>query len=256
MGIEIKVELNLTEIYEDALQPVCKQVGRVFEDMGKTARLILAPITLCGIAHDRFDKWCARLSNEVDEKNMAEPQPNILIPTLAGLSINPDETLLGEMFFNILKSSVDKTKQQILNPAFPKILEQLSRDEARILTLLKLNGAIDCVYYSFSNEESIYEEQVIEVSHNFDKDFFGMYKNHLMLLGLITVGFYKEGEAYFQRNKDLIPYNSAEGKEILKNKQDGYKTINKLFQRLGYTSFGRAFAEVCINDKCKEYCGD
>lgn len=68
---------------------------------------------------------------------MQSPNINILIPTINGLSLNLDETLLGKMFFNILQNSVDKTKQKFLSPAFPKILEQLTKDEAIMLVLLK-----------------------------------------------------------------------------------------------------------------------
>ena len=137
-----------------------KQIGGALGDLTKTARLLLAPLSLCGIANDRFQKWCDRMRNEVKEKNMIEPEPNILIPTLSGLAINPDETLLGEMFFNILQSSIDKTKQKFLSPAFPKILEQISKDEAKILTLLKIHQYIKPYFQCYLDQ---YKDQYLSL---------------------------------------------------------------------------------------------
>lgn len=250
----LNINLDITEIYKDTLQPSMKQVGMALEDLTKTARLLTAPLSLGGITNDRFQKWCDRMRNEVKEENMIEAQPNILIPTLCGLAINPDETLLGKMFFNILRNSVDKTKQKFLSPAFPKILEQISKDEAEILTLLKIYQYIDNTYYMIANENGIYEEKCIEVSYNIDKCFFTIYKNHLALLGLLTGTYYQQTEVFFEINGNLILQDSPQGREIINNQQaKNYKNICKYFYRLEFNEFGKVFAEICIDKKCEEY---
>lgn len=249
----IDIKFDLTESYKDALQPAMKQIGGALGDLTKTARLLLAPLSLCGIANDRFQKWCDKMRNEVKEKNMIEPEPNILIPTLSGLAINPDETLLGEMFFNILQSSIDKTKQKFLSPAFPKILEQISKDEAKILTLLKIYQHINHICYMSTNKNKILEEECIEVPYSIDKDFFPMHKNHLTLLGLLTTVSHKPSKAFFVVDGKFT-LNTSQGQEIIENKQvENYISVGKYFYRLELNDFGKAFAEVCITKKCEEF---
>lgn len=153
MDIEIKDDKTLGKIYEDAFQPAVKQIGGALEDTLKTARLLLAPLSLCGVGTDRFQRWCDRIRTNIKDENMQSPNPNILIPTINSLSINLDDTLLGEMLFNILQSSVDKTKQEFLSPSFPKILEQISQEEAKILTLLKMYEYINFSCYTQDEKE-------------------------------------------------------------------------------------------------------
>lgn len=251
MQMPIDIKFDLTEPYKDALQPAMKQIGGALGDLTRTARLLLAPLSLCGIANDRFQKWCDRMRNEVKEENMTEAEPNILVPTLSGLAINPDETLLGEMFFNILKSSIDKTKQKFLSPAFPKILEQISKDEAKILTLLKLHQYINHTCYVSTNKNKMLEEECIEISCNINKDFFPMHKNHLTLLGLLMTVSYKPSKPFFTVNGKFI---SNQEQETIGNKQvEDYISIDKYFYRLELNDFGKAFAEVCITKKCEEF---
>lgn len=258
MGFNIDITFDTNEVYRDALQPAVKEIGKGLEDIAKTANLILAPFTLCGAYSTRFRKWCKRLENEIDEKNMQEAQPNILIPTLAGLAINPDETLLGEMFFNILKSSIDKTKQKFLSPAFPKILEQLSKDEAVILTLIKKYGEIRFEYLYWADKDTQeYREELEKVHSNeskIDRSLFLMHRNHLATFGIFKFSSFQESESLFKMVNQLINYKSLEGQKIITSgKSSEYQTICRLFQSITFNDFGKHFAEACISPKCEEY---
>lgn len=257
MDIEIKDDKTLGKIYEDAFQPAVKQIGGALEDTLKTARLLLAPLSLCGVGADRFQRWCDRIRTNVKDENMQSPNPNILIPTINSLSINLDDTLLGEMFFNILQSSVDKTKQEFLSPAFPKILEQISQEEAKILTLLKMHEYINFSCYTQDEKEKpqVYKEKIDKISNeNINKQFFLMHKNHLMLLNLVTYHFERQSETYFEIDGKLVNHKSLEAQEIFKqNKSSNYQIIVHNFYSLELNDFGKAFADICISEKCKEF---
>lgn len=249
MGINIDIKFDANEVYRDALQPAMKGVGKTLENIAKTANLILAPLTLCGVYGARFEKWCKRIENEVDEKNMQEALPNILLPTLTGLAINPDETLLGEMFFNILKSSIDKTKQKFLSPAFPKILEQLSKDEAVMLVLLKkqnyhyhIEMDLDRQQNCFVNERVILDEFPkgrLEFQENFR-----IYNDHLYNLNLSGCWKYKEQEPIYS-GKIIEQGSGAISHKV--PEQIGIRS----FMEFRLTDFGRYFAEACISSKCE-----
>ncbi|WP_305863079.1 Abi-alpha family protein [Helicobacter cholecystus] len=249
MNLNIKFDMN--EVYHDALQPAIKEIGKGLENIAKTANLILAPFTLCGAYGARFRQWCKRIENEIDEKNMQEAQPNILIPTLAGLAINPDETLLGEMFFNILKSSIDKTKQKFLSPAFPKILEQLSKDEAVMLVLLKRQNYhfhikldLDRQQNHFINEQTILDEfpkEKLEFQENL-----WIYNDHLHNLNLSGCWEYKQQEPIYSGR--IIEQGSGAFSCPIPE-QIGIKR----FMEFRLTDFGKHFVEACISPKCEEY---
>lgn len=249
-GMEMLKELA-PQIYQDGLHPAVKQIGGLCEDAMKTFRFIAFPLMLGRVGFHRFDNWCRRMSNEVDEKNMQEAQPNILLPTLAGLAINPDETLLGEMFFNILKSSIDKTKQKFLSPAFPKILEQLSKDEAVMLVLLKKQNYTLEIWESRTTKE--YEEKLIDIK---SKPFFGSdkpYKQTIKHNELETkkLDFQDQFIFYCDHLASLNIIECAEtNRDASKLESDG---ILMRYAQLRLTRFGQNFTNVCITSKCKEY---
>lgn len=43
-----------------------------------------------------------------------------------GLMLNQDSKSMSEMFYNLLKSSMDKETKDFVHPAFPQILKQMS----------------------------------------------------------------------------------------------------------------------------------
>lgn len=252
----MKNEKLTLEIYKDIAQPIARQAGIMLDEVGKLIFSSIYYPTKC--LNDRMQKWFEKIQNNVQKQNRIEAKPHITIPTLQNLALHDDDTLLGEMFFNILQSSVDKTKQKFLSPAFPKILEQLSQEEAKILTLLQMQDCIEFSYYGWTDKTTnLFKEKICEIKNdNIDREFFLMYRGHLSLLGLISISnAHNEGEAYFKDSDgNLINYKSKEGKNIIDtNQMDNYQTISKIFHLVTLSDFGVAFANICISDKCKDF---
>lgn len=134
---DIKSIIPLDKVYEDALSPAMKQIGKSLESVAKTSRFLLAPIDYLAAQHDRWERYLKKVSEKVNDENLIEGHPQIVIPTLEGLSLTYENSLLSELFINLLANSIDKTKQDLAHPAFPNIIKQLSHDEAVILFYLK-----------------------------------------------------------------------------------------------------------------------
>ena len=134
---EIKSLIPIDKVYEDALSPAMKQIGKSLESVAKTSRFLLAPFEYLSKQHDRWERHLEKVSQKVEKENLIEGHPQIVIPTLEGLSLTYENTLLSELFINLLANSIDKTKQEFAHPAFPNIIKQLSHDEAVILFYLK-----------------------------------------------------------------------------------------------------------------------
>lgn len=134
---DIKNIIPVDKVYKDALSPAMKQIGKSLESVAKTSRFLLAPLDYLAAQHDRWERYLKKVSEKVKDENLVEGHPQIVIPTLEGLSLTYENTLLSELFINILANSIDKTKQDLAHPAFPNIIKQLSHDEAVILFYLK-----------------------------------------------------------------------------------------------------------------------
>lgn len=81
----------------------------------------------------RFEKWCDKLDRDILPKNRINPEPHLLVPILEGMVYHTDDTPIQEMFYNLLKNAMDKTKQDLCHPSFPLILKQLSVDDIYFL---------------------------------------------------------------------------------------------------------------------------
>ncbi|NRT17190.1 hypothetical protein HNP99_003569 [Flavobacterium sp. 28A] len=166
---EIKSLIPVDKVYEDALSPAMKQIGKSLESVAKTSRFLLAPFEYLSKQHDRWERYLEKVSERVDKENLIEGHPQIVIPTLEGLSLTYENTLLSEFFVNLLALSIDKSKQDLAHPAFPSIIKQLSRDEAVILFYLKqknyeIKQKSDYVEEKnrFINKETLFEEFPME----------------------------------------------------------------------------------------------
>lgn len=237
------------EIYTDLLHPTASHLGLTIGELVKT---LLIPFSVSSkMINIRFDNWVNRISNEVKSENLVEATPNITIPTIQNLALNPDDTILGEMFFNILKASVDKTKKKFLSPAFPKLLEQLTRDECVFILLLsKQNYKIHHID-DYDDKKNVFFNRRTEIDE-LPKEYFDfpenirIYSEHLNHLNLAGCWQYKEQEPIFA-DEETTEINGAFSQTY--HKQIGLRT----FAEFKLTEFGKMFAEVCITDRCEDF---
>lgn len=238
-----------TEAYKDVASPIAKQIGSTLQEV---AKLVLAPVYYpTKLLNTRVENWFNRISKEIPKENLVEAAPNISIPAMQALALNQDDTLLGEMFFNILKSAVDKDKQKFNSPAFPKILEQLTRDECVFLVLLNKQSYkihqeqdFDETTNRFYNNREILNELPID---KFDfPDNYWLYSDHLNHLNLAGCWQYKEQEHIFDAEK-ITETNGAFS--TTRQRLIGIK----MFSEFRLTEFGKIFCNVCITEKCEVF---
>lgn len=219
--------------YNDVLSPIAKQAGTTLEEVGNLVfALFRYPAKILTL---RIVNWFKRIESEINKENLIEADPAITISTLQSLVLHQDESFLGEMFFNILKSSVDKTQQCNLSPAFPKILEQLTTDECIFLVLLndksyKFNRNFDLNMKNLEtkNIQILVNELPME-KFNFSENLW-IYKEHLEHLNLLKYKDYKEPDMSdddFENNQNITE-----------------------FAEFRLTEFGKMFCKICVSAKC------
>ncbi|WP_158634685.1 Abi-alpha family protein [Brachyspira aalborgi] len=67
-----------------------------------------------------------RLEKEIKQENIIKEEEiefTKILPIMDGLMLNQDNKLMGEMFYNLLKSYMDKETKDFVHPAFPQILK-------------------------------------------------------------------------------------------------------------------------------------
>ena len=243
------VKVIATEAYKDVASPIAKQIGSTLQEV---AKLILSPVYYpTKLLNTRIENWFDRITKEIPKENLVEAAPNISIPTMQALALNQDDTLLGEMFFNILKSAVDKDKQKFNSPAFPKILEQLTRDECIFLVLLnkqsyKIHQAQDfdeAKNMFYNNREILNELPVQKLDY---PENIWLYSDHLNHLNLAGCWQYRNQEPIFDAEK-ITETNGAFS--ATRQRQIGIK----MFSEFKLTEFGKMFCNVCITEKCDNF---
>lgn len=180
-----------------------------------------------------------KLSEDLKDKEIVEPERSTLIQSVEGMLLNENETPLHEMFYNLLKSSMDKNTSNLVHPAFIQILKQLSPEEARFL-LDVYNDKISRNYYARGDNQSIYDydyarrEQFSIITYK-DEDSNNNYNHIYQRLYFFNLILIKETGS----KKDVILGAPPEEKILVKDK-------------VILSKFGNDFIKICYNDKCKE----
>ncbi len=219
------------EAYKDVLSPSAREIGSILRNTIKVARFVFAPLDFLATQQDRWQRFLTKVATKVDEENMVEAPAQIVGPIIEGMLYLDDESLISEMFAQLLADSIDKTKQNVVHPAFPKIIQQLSHDEAVILYYLKRQSYIVKQQWDLKSGRI---ENMKTIKEGFPLSSLGypeniwMYMDHLNSL---TVG------GTWKTQNDEPVY--------LNGQQVGGITISE--RKL--SDFGKLFAKACVHDE-------
>lgn len=136
-------------VYDDLVKPAAREVGQSLETIAKTINLILSPLRATIWGYEQITGFVetavsARLKN-LPESRIVHPNPIIAGPALEALRFTGCDTTLRELYANLLASTLDSKTAKNCSPAFAKVLEQFTPDEAKILNV----ASFDLSYASF-----------------------------------------------------------------------------------------------------------
>ncbi|MBL4750714.1 MAG: DUF4393 domain-containing protein [Amylibacter sp.] len=139
------IDVAATVMNMSADTPELKEAG---ENVSQTALTIskainncLLPIAVVNFAFDKgrkyfeeqFQQDLENVTTDIPEENIIEPKASLAAPVLQGLAFSHEELPLKEMYLNLLKSTMDSRNNNIAHPAFAKVIEQLTAEEAKEL---------------------------------------------------------------------------------------------------------------------------
>ena len=235
------------QIYEDLLQPAAKELGQSLVVVAKAVSIALSPVEGAVWGFDKIRDWLAvkltqKLSG-VDANSIVSPPLNIAGPTLLNMSFCRDLPLLREMYANLLASSMNKEDASSAHPSFVRIVEQLSPDEAKILSQLS----------QFHNYHSICQE-VTDDEGRLEKGSTYIFDYWTKLCENSGVESMENSEAYMDNlirlrlieiHQDVRAEYQPEG--YSENCDWGPSVTASSTRTLSTTSLGERFFEACID---------
>ncbi len=245
-------------IYQDAIQPAAKEVGKALATITKTVNVALAPVRGLVWGYEKIEDFVSTKVSEklrnTPEKEIVTPKPNVAGPALESLRYTGHEESLRELYANLLAASMDSMTSAGAHPGFVEILKQITPDEAKLLKLFSYHrpfplldvrresieagkGGNDVlVSFSTLGEEAGCEHVNLTPS----------YLDNLCRLGIIEIPTFYE---YMSPNV----YDHLENHPtilIVKEQIDKIQNQRCEIQRRGLrvTQLGRQFISICVQD--------
>ena len=135
----VKGIVEAVPVYQDAIQPAAKEIGKGLETVAKTIHIALAPVAGLVWGFERIKDFVhtrvAEKLKDVPPERITSPSPSVAGPALEALRYAGHDPDLREMYANLLAASMDAATAQNAHPAFVEIIKQLSPDEAKLLRL-------------------------------------------------------------------------------------------------------------------------
>ncbi|HHQ4535821.1 TPA: DUF4393 domain-containing protein [Aeromonas veronii] len=244
-------------IYQDAIQPAAKEIGKALGTVAKTVNVALSPVSALVWGYEQIkefvDKKVSEKLQNVPENNIVTPPPHVAGPALESLRYTGSIDELKELYANLLASSMDKATTKNAHPSFVEIIKQLSVDEAKLLTSLISTEQEPAVTIRNNREDnSGGRDQFRNFTVLGEKigvnDYGRMpsYLDNLCRLGLLEIpaSYSLIGEDTY-KHLDEHPFVKAVCESI--NNQEGRKS-ELVHKTIIVTGLGRQFINACVVD--------
>jgi hypothetical protein len=237
VATELVKQVPIKEVYKDGLSPAMQETGSALTDFVKTLRLALAPLQFTAALQDRYVKFLDRSVRQIPEDRRILPASQILGHVLEAIKYEPEDTLITEMYNELLSKAFDRQTAENAHPAFAGLIKQLSLDEAIILKIIyekyKSNDHYKYQYTDdydpraarFFNRRVEIDEFPLNDLRNSES--LSIYLEHLDKLGLASLLQFKNAEA-------IVEFK--EGQRM--------QTGSRAFARYQLTAFGLTFMKA------------
>jgi hypothetical protein len=188
-------------IYEDALQPVAKEIGKSLSTVGKTLNLALEPLNGIVWGYEKIklyvEKELSRKLKDVPAEHISTPPLSVAGPAIEALRFAGHSEELRELFANLLATSIDARTVENAHPAFVAVIQQIVVDEARILRVFG-SGPLNYASINWHSEKRLPSgvtivttvDHISDLMQKCDLEYgqhFSSYVDNLLRLQLLSV---------------------------------------------------------------------
>lgn len=256
------------DVYVDTVKPAAKNIGGFLETLsGFFSNVVVYPLKKLNMEYEQkaiaFERQMQEKYNNIPEKNRVEPQLHIVGPAMESLKYNIMQDDLANMFSNLLLSDLDDRTQELCTPAFVKMIEQLSPNDAKVFKSIveyctKINSSLPICEIEIvlsNNHEQYYKNENIPkvvtdfTLFNLNEHTVSKSLQHLSALGIIELNYLKnfiDSSMYEKLTKQECVVKTLN----YANKLSNDTFIANISDRgiLFLTDIGLDFAKVCLRD--------
>lgn len=244
-------------VYQDAVQPAARELGKGLETVAKAVNMALAPLSLLVWGYEKIrlfvEERVSEKLRDVPPDRIKPPSPHVAGPALEALKYTGHEESLRELYANLLASSIDSATAASAHPGFVDIIKSMSPDEAKMMRLFASQDTRPVIdvnvhlaekggYIPFVRSFSLIgEEAGCQYS-----DLCPSYLDNLARLGLIeipTMVHLTDSERYKSLEDHKSIADLKAGLAQTKNSVSCERRVARL------TAFGRQFCAVCVIEK-------
>ncbi|KWS56740.1 MULTISPECIES: DUF4393 domain-containing protein [Pseudomonas syringae group] len=244
-------------IYEDAVQPVAKQIGKSLEIVGKAVNAALMPIQGLVWGAEAIQAFLKdtlpQKLKDVPPEDIVSPKPNIAGPAIESLRYAGHEDSLKDMYANLLAAAMNVKRAGGAHPAFVEIIKQLTSDEAKLMqffVIQEIAFPLVTVKAVEKNAGGAHWEFAVNVSLLGEAagidliEFTPSYLDNLARLGLIEL---KRTWSYTEKGLYSELENSTKIAMLRKEIEEEHDRIFSMERgAVALTNFGEQFGDICI----------
>lgn len=244
-------------IYQDAIQPAAKELGKSLTTVAKTVNLVLGPLAALVWGYEQIREFVeqvvAHKLRNVPPERIVSPSPHVAGPALEALRYTGHSDELRNLYANLLASSLDSETALRAHPAFVDIIKSMAPDEARLMGALAQGDgqrpAIDLLSRKVVDRgyETIVrnfcllaQEAGCEHAH-----LRGPYLDNLCRLGLVEIS---DTKCFSDTSRYAPLRESPELDEAKRKIEQVGEKIDYSMKILSLTDFGFQFCAACVVD--------
>lgn len=242
-------------VYEDAVQPAAKEIGKSLETVSKAVNVALAPIKAMVWGYEKIEFFLTKRISEklkdIPKEDIQTPPPNIAGPAVESMRYTGHDENLRELYANLLANSMNKSTSKNVHPAFVEVIKNLSSEDAKILQLFLTTyeyPKIDILSRKPGEKGKILNSRNFTHFHllteGLDINLIPTYIDNLNRLGILQI---IDG-AWFEDSNFYLPLENDKAIDTIRNDIKRKKT-EIIFERgmLKLTSFGKSFVKNVVS---------
>jgi hypothetical protein len=246
-------------VYQDAIQPAAKQIGKTLETVSKTVNIALAPIKALVWGYEKIEDFITTRVSEklknIPEENITTPPLQVAGPAIEALRYSGHDPNLRELYANLLATAMDKETIHKAHPGFVEIIKNLTSDEATLIQAFKDNNQypIIDIRANFRNSDKGFITLYSNYSHISkvvgikQTELIPTYLDNLCRLGILEIpsDIYLNAPNTYEPLEEALEWESV--KELLEKEPD--KKIGFERKLIKPTAFGKLFIENVVKEK-------
>ncbi len=210
---------------------------------------------------EKFKESLTKKVEDIPIEDIQEPSLSIIGPTLEKSKYYFEEENLRELFANLVASSINKTKTELVHPAYPDIIQNLSSNDAEFLKEIsdlevipfctirfqKRSKNNQTTFFSYFGEGITLSRCILEYEYPENPLYdFNPTIDNLSRLKLIEVtDKYLVGESKYSSFLDNAIYKQFQS-ELSHDSQIMEREVTMIKGLIEVTNFGKNFIKTCV----------